>query len=147
MNQEPRPSGTTFTEELNRLARQLTEAARLAWESEDRKRMQAEVEDGLRRFGDQVEKALQQAKESETTKQFSEQAQRVVTNVRETRIADEVRDGLISGLASLNRELSRMVDRLGERQAAGTQPQPPETEAPTAPHDTIPPSGPSDPVI
>ncbi len=147
MNQEPRPSGTTIADELNKLARQLVEAGRLAWESEDRKRLQAEITDGLNKFGEQVETAARQARDSETTKQFSEQAQRVATQVKETRVVDEVRDGLITGLATLNRELSRLLDRLGERSAAapvvGSAVWPPAPEPPAE----QPPAGPVDPGI
>ncbi len=146
MTQEPRP-GSSIAEELNRLGRQLGEAARLAWESEDRKRLQAELEDGLRRFGVQAETTIEQARRSEAGRQLSDQAQRVATQVKEARVADKVRDGLIVGLASLNRELSRLLDHLGERAA----PPAPGAEAPVTgsrqePPGT-PPSGPSDPVI
>jgi len=78
MTQEPRP-GSSIAEELNRLGRQLGEAARLAWESEDRRHLQAELEDGLRRFGVQAESTLEQARRSEAARQLSEQAQRVAT--------------------------------------------------------------------
>jgi hypothetical protein len=155
-NGEPRPSGSTIADELNRLGRQLSEAARLAWESEDRKRLQSEITEGLRRFSDQVEGAMEQAQKSDTTRQFTEQAQKVMNNVRDTRIVDEVRDGLLAGLVSLNRELSRLNDRLGERTVppAAVSPEPvvgpPPVTPPAAPGDvtpTTPPTGPSDPVI
>jgi hypothetical protein len=140
-------TGSSIPDELNRLGRQLAEAARLAWESDDRKKLQADLNDGLRRFTAQVDTAAHQVAEADTTKQVAEQAQRVATKVQETKVVDEVRDGLIVGLSSLNRELSKLLDRLAEKTPASTPAAPAASAAEVPPADSVPPSGPSDPAI
>ena len=114
MAQEPRPGGS-IADELNRLGRQLGEAARLAWESEDRKRLQTELEDGLRRFGAQAESSIEQARRSEAARQVAGQAERRGSTSQRSKGRRGSPRGLIVGMAGLNRELSRLLDRLGER--------------------------------
>jgi hypothetical protein len=152
MNEEPRGTGDTITEELTRLGRQLVDAGRLAWESEDRRRMQTELSDGLRTLGDSIETTLRQARQNDTTKQIGEQAQKMAAKVQDSGVVDEVRDGLVTGLAGLNRELSRLIDRLATKNAGVAGTQPPDVPAatpPTSPTDVSPasPMGPGDPVI
>ena len=155
MNEEPRPT-TTISDELVRLGRQLVEAGRLAWESEDRKRLQTEMAENLRRFGDQIETGIEQARASDTTKQVTEQAQKVAAKVQDAHVVDEVRDSLTVGLTGLNRELSRLIDRLATRTApTGGAPVGDATPVsggvaaePTTPPDVpLAPQGPGDPAI
>ena len=49
----PRPE-KTIADELSRLGKQLSDAAKAAWESEDRKRLQAEIESVFVRMGFRV---------------------------------------------------------------------------------------------
>jgi hypothetical protein len=102
----------TISGELTRLGRQVAEAINTAWESEDRKKLQAEVTTGLESFGAQVSDAMRKASETDAAKEIRDQTEKVVAQVRGTDVAAEVRKGLIAGLEVLNRELGRLVERL-----------------------------------
>jgi predicted RNA-binding Zn ribbon-like protein len=135
MTQEPRPN-TNLTEELNRVVNQITEAVRLAWDSDERKRLQAEITDGVKNFSVQIDEAVRKASESETAKNFKTQAEQVAVKARETDVVDDMRQGLLVGLQALNRELGKMLERLQSSPApVSTGPVPP--QAPAAPYETM----------
>jgi molecular chaperone GrpE (heat shock protein) len=102
----------TISVELNRLGKQVAEAIAKAWESDDRKKLQAEVTTGLEGFGTQVSDAMRKASESEAASQIRDQTEKVVAQVRDSDVTGEVRKGLIAGLEVLNRELGKLVERL-----------------------------------
>ncbi len=43
-----------IADELNKLGKQVADAIKAAWESEDRKKLQNEITEGLQKFGDQI---------------------------------------------------------------------------------------------
>ena len=141
--------------ELSRLGKQVAEAINVAWESEDRKKLQAEVTTGLESFGAQVGDAMRKASESDAATQIRDQTEKVVAQVRQSDVTGEVRKGLIAGLEVLNRELGRLVERLEVAPEPATSPateaagatQPVEAASqPVEPTGSNPPAGaPSDP--
>ena len=145
MTQEPRPS-TNLSEELTRLVNQITEAARLAWESEERKRLQAEITDGVKNFSVQIDEAVRKASESETAQKVKTQAEQVAVKAKETDVVDDMRQGLLVGLQALNRELGKMLERLQSSPApVSTGPVAPAalSETMSEPTSSEPPAGPS----
>ena len=102
----------SISSELARLGKQVADAINVAWQSEDRKKLQAEVTSGLDSFGAQVSDAMRKASESDAAAQIRDETEKVVAQIRESDVTGEVRKGLISGLAVLNRELGKLVERL-----------------------------------
>lgn len=127
----------TISGELDRLGKQVAEAINKAWESEDRKKLQAEVTSGLDSFGAQVSEAMQKASESEAASQIRDQTEKVVAQVRGSDVTGEVRKGLIAGLEALNRELGKLVERL-EVPPQAPAPSAPESESPAEPAEPAP---------
>ncbi len=120
----------SVSDELNRLGRQFSEVIRTTWESEDRKRIQDEIIEGLKRFGDEVAGALNKVAESDTGKQATTQTEKVIADVKESGVAEDVRKGLLQGLDALNRELGKLSERLEkEAKAEPEQTEPPAPEA------------------
>lgn len=120
-------------DELNKLGRQLSEVIRSTWESEDRKRIQGEIIEGLRRFGDEVTDALTKVAESDTGKQVTAQTEKVVADVKESGVAEDIRKGLLQGLDALNRELTKVAEKLEkEAQAETTDAEEGKTEPPSS---------------
>ena len=116
----------SISSELTRLGKQVADAINLAWESEDRKKLQTEITTGLESFGVQVSDAMRKASESEAATQIRDQTEKVVIQVRQSDVTGEVRKGLIAGLEVLNKELGKLVERLeAEPQPAA----PPATES------------------
>ena len=125
----------SVSDELNKLGQHFSEVIRTTWESEDRKRVQGEIIEGLRRFGDEVTGALNKVAESDTGKQVTTQTGKVINDVKESGVADDIRKGLLQGLDALNRELSKVSEKL-EKEAQAEKadadmgnPEPPSSEA------------------
>jgi hypothetical protein len=116
----------TISGELSRLGQQVAEAINKAWESEDRRKVQAEVTTGLESFGSQVSEAMRKASDSEAASQIRDQTEKVVAQVRQSDVTGEVRKGLIAGLEVLNRELGKLVERL---EVPPQAPAPPEADS------------------
>jgi flagellar motility protein MotE (MotC chaperone) len=128
----------SISQEFNRLGKQVADAIHAAWESEDRKKLQDELTEGLQSFEAQVDEALKKAMQSDTAKQLQQQTEKVVTQVRESGVSEEVRKGLIGGLEVVNKELGKLVEKLepkGAAQASGeaVKPDGPESPPPAAP--------------
>jgi hypothetical protein len=127
MSEEPKVEGRSITEELSKLGKQMADAIKAAWESDDRKKLQAEILDGLQKFGDEVTVALDKAGKSETAQDLRVKAEKVAVDVRASAVAEDVRKGIISGLDVLNAEMSKLVEKLEPK------PAPVEPEAPAEP--------------
>ncbi len=122
-SEEMGSAGQTTTErsiadELAKLGQQLAAAARTAWESEDRKRLQSEITTGVQRFGQEISTAASKAVESDQAKELKTRATRVAEDVQKTDVIEEVRKGLLVGLEAINRELGKMLERMEPK--AGT---------------------------
>lgn len=121
MTEEPKVEetmgGETTTErsiadELAKLGQQLAAAAKTAWESEERRKLQNEITTGVQRFGQEISTAVNKAAESEQAREFKTRATRVAEDVQKTDVVDEVRKGILVGLEAINRELGKMLERM-----------------------------------
>lgn len=125
MNEE-RHTEKNITDELSRLGQQMADAIHAAWESEDRKKLQSEISEGLKKFSDQVSEALDKAGKSDAAHQVKTQAQKVAAEVKESDVTEEVRRGFLTGLEALNHELSKLLAKLeGHKEPPPTPPTPP----------------------
>ncbi len=138
MADEPRVE-TNIADELDKMGKLVAQAVRSAWESEERKKLEGEIVEGLRKFSDQVSTTAKKASESDAAKQIKVQAEKVAAEVKEKDVAEEIRKGLINGLEVVNLELGRLVERLeakktpAESAAAPETPSEPVAEAPAEP--------------
>lgn len=117
MTDQPR-TPSPIAEELNKMGKLLVQAVQAAWESEERKKLEAEVTEGLRKISDEVTAAARKANESDAAKQLKVQAEKIATEVKEHDIAEEVRKGLLVGLEAINQELGKLVERLEPKKKA-----------------------------
>jgi hypothetical protein len=129
MTDQPR-TPATITDELSKMGKLVAQAFQSAWESDERKKLEAEFSEGLRKFSDEVTAATKKANESDAAKQIKVQAEKIVAEVKEHDVAEEIRKGLLVGLEAINQELGKLVERLEPRKTAA--PEPP-AEAPAEP--------------
>ena len=116
---EESQSEKTIVEELSKLGKQMADALRAAWESEDRKKLQAEIIEGMQQFGNEVGAAARKAGESDTAKDIKTQAEKVAGDVKSSEVTEAVRKSMIGGLEILNQELGKLLERLDPKQTAG----------------------------
>lgn len=128
MAEQPR-TPSQITEELSKMGKLVAQAVQSAWESEDRKKLEAEVVEGLRKLSDEVTAAAKKAGESDAARQLKAQAEKVAAEVKEHDVAEEIRKGLLVGLEAINQELGKLVERLDPRKSPPAEPAA-EAEAP-----------------
>ena len=115
MTEEQNPESGVL-EELHALGLQLSTAVKALWDSDDSRKLRAEIGDGFVELGDQVDSAIRSAQESEAAKQFGDQVKEAVDKARESDLAANLEEGLITGLQELNKGLSQLVGSLEPRE-------------------------------
>ena len=117
MTEEQKPSGEIL-DELQSLGEQLVTAVKALWDSEDARQVRQEIGDGFVELGNQVDQAIQTARDSEATKEFETKVKETVDKARESDVAGQVQDGLVTGLRHLNEEMSKWVGSLTPAEAS-----------------------------
>jgi len=107
----------SITVRLGDLGRQLGEALKTAWESEERKSLQNDISEGLNAFGDAVEQTLEKAQESEALKDLKEDVTSAYERGRDSKAVSDVREGIADVLQTLTTEVEGLVDRWQEPSA------------------------------
>ena len=111
MTEEKKPGGE-IVDELHALGEQLVTAVKALWDSDDARNVRQEIGDGFVELSQQVEEAIQKTKESEATKEFETKVKETVDKARESDVAGQVQEGLVTGLRQLNDEMSKWVGSL-----------------------------------
>ncbi len=96
--------------EIAELGRKLSKAVNAAWTSEERRKLQREIEAGLVRLRDELNAAAKNVRESETGQKVEAEVSRVREDVETRKVVDEVRKGLVIGLRSAGDALDRLAD-------------------------------------
>ena len=119
---EEKKRGGEILDELNALGEQLVTAVKSLWDSEDARKVRQEIGEGFVELGHQVDAAMKTAKESEAAKEFETKVKETMDKARESDVAEQVQEGLVTGLRQLNEELSKLVGSLASSEApdAGT---------------------------
>jgi len=125
-------SGTpSITEELSRLGKQLGEAFRAAWQSEERQELQLEIKEGLSALGAQLEEAVQSARKSDAFTELKAELKTAADEARRAVPLEDIRGGLVKGLQELNDGLTELIAGW-QAKPDGDASTPGENEAPTA---------------
>ena len=80
-----------------------------AWESEQRKTLQTEIEEGLSELGDTLKKTADEIQESETGQRIKSEASDFRDRVRDGDVEQKVRSDLTTLLHKLNTELEKAI--------------------------------------
>jgi hypothetical protein len=102
-------TGHDVAAEFQKLGHQLGETLQTAWGSEERKRIEQEVREGVRSFVAEIDKVLHEVKASETTNKLKEDAVGAKTKVEESEIGQKAREGIVEGLRWLSEGLSELA--------------------------------------
>lgn len=111
MTEERKPSGE-IVDELRALGEQLATAVKALWDSDDARKVRQEIGDGFVELSHQVDEAVAKAKESEAAKEFETRVKDTMDKARESDVAGQVQEGLVTGLRQLNDELSKWIGSL-----------------------------------
>lgn len=88
-----------------------------AWESEERKNFQVELEEGLSDLGDSLKQTAQEIHDSETGQRVKAEAEDLRDRVRSGEVEEKIREDLLTALHKVNTELKKV-----------SQPEPPSSD-------------------
>jgi ElaB/YqjD/DUF883 family membrane-anchored ribosome-binding protein len=101
------PRSEDLAAEFRNLGNNLNEMFRSAWESEERKKLQQEIETGLTELGKSLNKTVDELKVSPAGQRLKTEVHDFHQRVRSGDIETELRENLVSVLRKINSELEK----------------------------------------
>ena len=120
MNQETPPTGE-LSDELRALGENLRSVFQAAWDSDDRRRLQQEIESGIGELADSLSKAAREFSDSETGKQMKQDAREFGDRLQSGELESKVREDLTTILRKVNEELGRASSSWSSRPPSGPE--------------------------
>ena len=109
--------------ELKNLGRQLAETFKSAWASEERKKVEGEIRQGVKTFVDEMDKAIREVKKSPAAQKVREEAAEIKTRAETGELSQKTKANMAQGLRWLSEELEKLAN-----QFTPTEKQPPAEE-------------------
>ena len=108
---DPKESGPGIdvAAEFQQLGHQLGETLQSAWESDERKRIEKEVREGVQSFVAEIDKVLQGIRTSDSTSKLKEDAVGAKAKVEESELGQKAREGIVEGLRWLSVGLNELA--------------------------------------
>jgi heparin binding hemagglutinin HbhA len=105
--------------ELREMGKQLESAFKATIESDQAKKIQADLAAGVRELSSQVRTAVQNASSDPRVQEAEERGRQAFTQARESRIVQDMQELLISGISQINTQLRNLVDRMEQSAKPG----------------------------
>jgi len=96
--------------DFRNLGQQFADTLRSAWYSEERKRFESEMREGLQSFATEVDKAVKEIIASEPAQKARTEAEEIKTKAAEGDITQKTLSGLSQGLRRFSDELAKWSD-------------------------------------
>lgn len=100
-----------FAAEFQKIGRQLAETLQAAWDSEERKRVEKEVREGVQTLVTEVDNVIRDVKTSEKTAKLKEEAEELKTRVESSDVTGRARTGVVQGLRWLSETLADLANQ------------------------------------
>lgn len=98
-------------EQLNELGKNLREALRTAWESDERRKLQQEIETGLTNLRDSLNDAARDFSNSQTGQNLKEDVRDLHERWQTGEVGTKVRSEIAEALRTVNRELQKATQK------------------------------------
>ena len=121
--------GPDLVEEFQTLGKTFAEAFESAWNSEERKRVEQEVREGVQSFADEVDKVIREAKQSRTGERVKHEAEDVAHKVETSDIGRRALEGIAQGLSWMSVEMGKMAEQFTPAEKSPEDTEGDETEA------------------
>ncbi len=108
-------AGQELIDELTSLGQKFAEVVEVAWNSDDRKRLEDDLRKGLVSVAENLEVGLKKVSETKETKEILAKAEDVATKVRSSKVANDLADALAAGLRQLSESLDKWADEMRAR--------------------------------
>ena len=113
-NQQPDSNKDTsdLLDELREMGQQLETAFRTAIQSDRAKQLQQDIVGGVRELSSQVQSAVKSLQSDPRVQQAEQRGRQAVEQARESKVVQDIQETIVSGLAQLNTQLRKVVDRI-----------------------------------
>ena len=101
-----------LTKELREMGKQLEAAFRAAIESDRAKQLQQDIVGGVRELSNQVQSAVKSMQSDTRFQQAEERGRQAIAQARESKVVQDIQETIVNGLAQLNTQLRKVVDRI-----------------------------------
>ncbi len=121
-----------LADEFRNLGKNLTEVMRAAWESPERKNIQAEIETGLNEMGKSIDKEISSFRQSPSGQRLKSDMEDLNQRVRSGEVSIKAREELLAALKRANTELQKVISRwggAGDSEEVPGSPEEPQKEA------------------
>ncbi len=120
---ENKTPNDNISQELNDLGNNLRDALRSAWESEERRKLQKDIEEGLANLGASLSQAAKDFSNSKTGQDLKEDVQDMRDRWRSGEMGTKVHSEVMDALRKINNELQKTLNQ---------KPPPPPPEKPAS---------------
>ena len=97
--------------EVYNLGQSLKEAFYQAWESDERRKLQGDIEAGLSDLGAVLKEVVEDFNASETGQQIKREVEDLGARVRSGEVESRVREDLLAALKRVNAELDKVINK------------------------------------
>ena len=104
---EPKTPNDNISEQLNELGKNLRTALHAAWESEERRKLQKEIEDGLANLGESLSQAAKEFSDSPTGQSLKTDVKDMRDRWQSGEMGSKVRSEVTEALRKVNEELQK----------------------------------------
>jgi hypothetical protein len=110
-NKNDKPhSDVDISAEFAELGKKLRTTVETAWQSQERQKVQKEIQDGLVKLRDELDKSIKNLRDSEPGQKVETEVKKVSEDIQSGKVVDDVRIGIISGLRGLGAALDKLAD-------------------------------------
>ena len=107
MSDQTENESEDITAELRQLGQNLKDALRTAWESQERQKLQQELQTGLSELGDALSQAAREFGSTQTGQTLKADLEDLQERWRTGEVEGKVRSEILDALKTVNRELKR----------------------------------------
>lgn len=100
-----------INDQLNELGKNLRNALQTAWESEERRKLQKEIEDGLANLGASLSQAAKDFSSSPTGQSLKEDVKDMQERWRKGEVQSKVHTEVVDALRKVNEELQKATKK------------------------------------
>jgi hypothetical protein len=124
------PEEDKLAEEFRNLGKNLFGVLQAAWDHPERKRMQAEIENGLREFSNSIQREADNFSKSNTGEKIKSDIGEFGKRINSGETQSRIYEDIISALKTANSELSKVIEKIDQDKSQSTAPASDETEKP-----------------
>jgi hypothetical protein len=110
MSEQQKPEND-LRDEFRALGENLKQLFGAAWESEERKKLQQDIKDGMKELGVVLEGFAEDVRSSEVGETIRKEANDFGERVRSGEVEQKAREGILDALQALNSELQKASDK------------------------------------